>query len=295
MATSYSNKGSSLAQRVSTQFEQQFGRPANAGGVIDPQFAAWSPGAMAKLQADDKAALERTQRNWNRVTKAAYAAEALLAAGVVAPALAGGGAVTAGGGSSAAAPMGWGGVSGTTSGGAAAGGMWGGGAGGTGAGMSAGTSTVAAAGVNAAANLYGSKKGADAAGKSAELQTRAATEAARIQAQSSADQLAYIKRQSELDRLSKRFSDKQNYGLSKAGMENDFSRYGDTSFNTRASELSQGRTQDKMYGARQNQMNYMRNLLGMPQNELSVYVEPDALQLTRPTLPDYVDDTTPIE
>ena len=91
MATSYSNKGSSLAQRVSTQFEQQFGRPANAGGVIDPQFVAWSPGAIAKLQADDKAALERTKRNWNRVTKAAYAAEALLAAGVVAPALAGAG------------------------------------------------------------------------------------------------------------------------------------------------------------------------------------------------------------
>ena len=161
--------------------------------------------------------------------------------------------------------------------------------------MSAGTSTVAAAGVNAAANLYGSKKGADAAGKSAELQTQAATRAAEIQAQSSADQLAYIKRQSELDRLSKRFSDKQNYGLSSAGMMNDFNRYGDTSFNTRASELSQGRTQDKIYGGRQNQMNYMRSMLGMPQNELSVYVEPDALQLTRPTLPDYVDDTTPIE
>ena len=162
-------------------------------------------------------------------------------------------------------------------------------------GMSAGTSTVAAAGVNAAANLFGAKKGADSNTKSAEMQTRAATEAARIQAQSSADQLAYIKRQSELDRLSKRFSDKQNYGLSSAGMMNDFNRYGDTSFNTRASELSQGRTQDRIYGGRQNQMNYMRNLLGMPQNELSVYVEPDALQLTRPTLPDYVDDTTPIE
>lgn len=161
--------------------------------------------------------------------------------------------------------------------------------------MGYGKTLIAAEGVNAAANLFGSKKGADAATKSADMQTQAATEAAKIQAQSSADQLAYIKRQSELDRLSKRFSDKQNYGLSRAGMENDFSRYGDTSFNTRASELSQGRTQDKVYGGRQNQMNYMRTLLGMPQNELSVYVEPDALQLTRPTLPDYVDDTTPIE
>ena len=161
--------------------------------------------------------------------------------------------------------------------------------------MGYGKTQLAAKGVKAAANLFGSKKGADSATKSADMQTRAATEGARIQAQSSADQLAYIKRQSELDRLSKRFSDKQNYGLSSAGMMNDFNRYGDTSFNTRASELSQGRTQDKIYGGRQNQMNYMRSMLGMPQNELSVYVEPDALQLTRPTLPDYVDDTTPIE
>ena len=161
--------------------------------------------------------------------------------------------------------------------------------------MTSGQSQIASQGIQTAGSLYGAKKGSDAATKSADMQTRAATEAARIQAQSSADQLAYIKRQSELDRLSKRFSDKQNYGLSRAGMENDFSRYGDTSFNARASELSQGRTQDKVYGGRQNQMNYMRNLLGMPQNELSVYVEPDALQLTRPTLPDYVDDTTPIE
>jgi len=156
-----------------------------------------------------------------------------------------------------------------------------------------GTSYVAAEGVKAAANLFGAKKGASSADNSAKLQTDAANNAAKMQAQSSAAQLAYLKEQAELDRLSKRFADRQNYGLSKAGMENDFSRYGDTSFNTRASELSQGRTQDKMYGARQNQMNYMRNLLGMPQNELSVYVEPDALQLTRPTLPDYVEDTTP--
>lgn len=153
--------------------------------------------------------------------------------------------------------------------------------------------TLAAAGLTTAGILGSSKSQSNAAKNSAKLQTDAANKAAAIQAQSSADQLAYIKRQSELDRLSKRFSDKQNYGLSSAGMMNDFTRYGDTSFNTRASELSQGRTQDKMYGARQNQMNYMRNLLGMPQNELSVYVEPDALQLTRPTLPDYVEDTTP--
>jgi len=151
----------------------------------------------------------------------------------------------------------------------------------------------AAEGVKAAANLFGAKKGSSAATKSADTQATAMTKAAELQSGSAAAQLAYLKEQAELDRLSKRFTDRQNYGLSKAGMENDFSRYGDMLFNTRASELSQGRTQDKVYAGRQNQMNYMRNLLRMPQNELSVYVEPDALQLTRPTLPDYVEDTTP--
>jgi hypothetical protein len=149
--------------------------------------------------------------------------------------------------------------------------------------------------ITAAALVTKAKMDANAAEKAARIQSGASTYVDSIQATSAANQLAYVKRQAELDKLSKRFSDRQNYGLSRAEMNNEFGRYGDTSFNTRASELSQGRTQDKMYGARQNQMNYMRSLLNMPQNELSVYVEPDALQLTRPTMPDYVDDTTPTE
>ena len=157
------------------------------------------------------------------------------------------------------------------------------------------SAVLVAAGIKAAADMFGSKKGADAATKSADIQSNAATRAANMQAQSSANQLAYIKRQSELDRLSKRFSDKENYGLSRAEMENEFGRYGDTSFNTRASERSLGKTNDNIYGGRERQKNFMRAMLGMPENPLSVYVEPDALQLTRPTLPDYVDDTTPTE
>ena len=157
------------------------------------------------------------------------------------------------------------------------------------------SAVLVAAGIKAAADMFGSKKGADAATKSADIQSNAATRAANMQAQSSANQLAYIKRQSELDRLSKRFSDRENYGLSRAEMNNEFGRYGDTSFNTRASERSQGLTQNNIYGGRERQKNFMRAMLGMPENPLSVYVEPDALQLTRPTMPDYVDDTTPIE
>lgn len=160
-------------------------------------------------------------------------------------------------------------------------------------GMSAGTSTVAAAGVNAAANLFGAKKGASSADKSAKLQSDALTKSAELQSGSAAAQLAYLREKEELDRLSKRFTDRQNFYLSKAGMDNDFARYGDTSFNTRASERSLGKTNDNIYGGRERQKNFMREMLGMPENPLSVYVEPDALQLTRPTMPDYVEDPTP--
>ena len=149
--------------------------------------------------------------------------------------------------------------------------------------------------ITAAALVTKAKMDANAAEKAARIQSGASTYVGSLQATSADKQLAYVKRQAELDKLSKRFSDRQNHGLSRAEMDNEFGRYSDTSTNSRNSELSRGRTQDKIYAGRQNQMNYMRSLLNMPQNELSVYVEPDALQLTRPTMPDYVDDTTPTE
>ena len=63
-------------------------------------------------------------------------------------------------------------------------------------------------------------------------------------------------------------------------------------FNTRASELSRGRTEDRRYGENQKQFNTMRRLMGMPNKALSVYVEPEALRLTAPVVPDYVEDPT---
>ncbi len=161
--------------------------------------------------------------------------------------------------------------------------------------MNPGNAYFASEGLKAASNLYGSKKGADAANKSARLQTTAATEAARIQADSSQKQLEYLKEQAELERLSKRFTDRKNYEASVASSINDNRRYVDDAVNTRALIESQGRTGDRMYGARQTNLNYMRALMNMPDNPVSVYVAPDPLQLTRPTFPDYVDDTTPTE
>jgi hypothetical protein len=131
-----------------------------------------------------------------------------------------------------------------------------------------------------------------AAGKSAELTTDAANRAAQLQSQTAGDQLAYMRNQSRIDRESKQWSDRQNYGLSRAEGMNDFRRFGDNSFNTRASELSVGRSADKRYGANQRQYNVMRQMMGMPNKALSAYVEPDALRLTAPVLPDYVEDPT---
>ena len=131
-----------------------------------------------------------------------------------------------------------------------------------------------------------------ASGRAAELTTDAANRAAELDRQTAADQLAYVRNQSRMDRESQRWADRQNYGLSRAEGLNAFTRFGDTAFNTRASELSRGRSDDKRYGATQNQLNTMRALMGMPNKELSAYVRPDALRLTAPTLPEYVEDPT---
>ena len=130
------------------------------------------------------------------------------------------------------------------------------------------------------------------AGRAAQLQTDAANRAAELQSQTAADQLAYVRNQSRMDRESKRWADRQNYGLSRAEGMNAFTRFGDTATNRRAELVSAGLTEDKRYGATQNQLNTMRALMGMPNKELSAYVRPDALRLTAPTLPEYVEDPT---
>ena len=140
--------------------------------------------------------------------------------------------------------------------------------------------------------IGGAKIQSGAAGRAARLQTDAANRAAELQSQTAADQLAYVRNQSRMDRESQRWADRQNYGLSKAEGLNAFSRFGDTATNRRAELVSAGLTEDKRYGATQNQLNTMRALMGMPNKELSAYVRPDALRLTAPTLPEYVEDPT---
>jgi hypothetical protein len=96
-----------------------------------------------------------------------------------------------------------------------------------------------------------------ASGRAAQLTTDAATRAAELDRQTAAEQLAYVRNQARMDRESQRWADRQNYELSRAEGLNTFARFGDTSFNARASELSRGRSDDKRYGATQNQLNTM--------------------------------------
>ena len=157
---------------------------------------------------------------------------------------------------------------------------------------SAGLGTFLSGAVGAAGGLGAAKLQSGASGRAAQLQTDAANRAAQLQSQTAEDQLAYMRNQSRIDRESKQWTDRQNYGLSKAEGMNDFRRFGDTSFNTRASELSRGRTEDRRYAENQKQFNTMRQMMGMPDKALSVFVEPEALQLTAPRLPDFEPDPT---
>ena len=140
--------------------------------------------------------------------------------------------------------------------------------------------------------LGAAKMQSGAAGRSAQLTTDAANRAAELQRQTAADQLDYVKNQARMDRESARWADRQNYGLSKAEMMNRFSQRGDTAYNRRAELVSAGLSGDKRYGATQRPLNTMRALMGLPGKELSAYVRPEALRLTAPTVPEYVEDPT---
>ena len=152
---------------------------------------------------------------------------------------------------------------------------------------------IISGGAAVASGLGAAKMQSGAARSGAQLQSDAAYKVAQLASESSADQLAYLKRQSELDRMSKRWSDKQNYGLSKARDLSDFYRFGDTETNRRAELVSAGLTEDRRRGDTQRSLNTMRALMGMPNKSLVSYVQPDELRLPAPVLPEYVEDPTP--
>ena len=151
---------------------------------------------------------------------------------------------------------------------------------------------IISGGAAVAGGLGSAKIQSGAARSGAQLQSDASYKVAQLASESSADKLAYLKRQSELDRMSKRWSDKQNYGLSKARDLSDFYRFGDTETNRRAEFVSSGLTEDRRRGGTEKYLNTMRAMMGMPDKALSTFVAPDELRLTEPVLPEYVEDPT---
>lgn len=87
--------GSSYADRLAAQYQQQFGRPADAN---DPVYASYIHTAMPQMLAADKAAYERSKARWGVADKIATGATlGVLGAGV--------GSALIGGGAAASAPM----------------------------------------------------------------------------------------------------------------------------------------------------------------------------------------------
>lgn len=82
---------SSLADRISRQYEQQFGRPAAAD---DPQYAEFVRSQMPQMIAADQAAYDRSKSRWRVADKFAWGAAAIpFTAGlssILAPAATGG-------------------------------------------------------------------------------------------------------------------------------------------------------------------------------------------------------------
>ena len=151
---------------------------------------------------------------------------------------------------------------------------------------------IISGGAAVASGLGAAKMQRGAARSGAQLQSDAASQVAQLASESAADKLDYLKRQSELDRGTARWADRQNYELSKSRDLSDFYRFGDTETNRRAEIVSSGLSGDKRYRENQIQFNTMRRLMGMPDKALSTFVAPDELRLTAPTLPEYVEDPT---
>lgn len=134
-------RSSSYSDRLSRDYERQFGRPADAN---DPAYGDWIKGALPSMVQSDKDAYERSKNRWKVADKFAWGAVAAPFAFAAAPAIAGafGGAGGAAGAAGTAA--------GTTAGTA--------GAAATGAGMNLGSLwNIANLGVNTASSIFGAR------------------------------------------------------------------------------------------------------------------------------------------
>jgi hypothetical protein len=154
---------------------------------------------------------------------------------------------------------------------------------------------AAAAGIEAVGTIYSAKKQASASKYAADLQSKSATEAGRLQDAAAKRSLSHLQHESFLDQVRSNAAARGRYGADVAASQNAYNMAGDLGYNQRAEYLSSGRTGSKVRGQRTNQMNYLRDLMsyGQPQESLDTFVEPDALRRSDLIIPkeqDYGDD-----
>lgn len=90
---SYNQNGSSYAARLSTQWQQKTGRPADAN---DPNYVAWVKEALPAMVAQDHGDYERSKARWRVADRIAMVGVLGVMGAGVGSALAGGGSAAAG-------------------------------------------------------------------------------------------------------------------------------------------------------------------------------------------------------
>lgn len=179
--------------------------------------------------------------------------------------------------------------------------------------------TLGTAAITSGALLGGTKMQTRASGKAAKLQTDSANEAARISGLTADKQLAFQREEAKRLAADTELARSGNYGQWLAGMRNDhgesianlrnsYNQFGDTSFNNRASEISQGltgvnmantnayntRSSDlsaghnayAMYADRQRRLGALGQMLGQGPREITAYEDPAALREAQYFTPD---------
>jgi hypothetical protein len=110
---------------------------------------------------------------------------------------------------------------------------------------------VAAAGVSALGGLMSSKKRASSATNAANIQARSAANSARIRAQSDAEQLKYLRGESDLTRRQDEINRRANWGQWDTSESNLYNRTRDALLNTYGAQTAQGLNATDLYNVGQ--------------------------------------------
>jgi hypothetical protein len=166
---------------------------------------------------------------------------------------------------------------------------------------------TAAVAVTAASTLGAAKVSANAASNSVTTQTASANEAARLQAKSAADRLAFAKQQAAQLRADTAYAQQANYGQWAAGEGNVAGRFNvSNDFNASLNNALMGNAYNqfsatrndalKRYGARAAHLSTLSAMTGGQPSDPAVFDELAAVERAKvdrfnPNIPDYVPPT----